>query len=84
MSHGDGRVTPSALSGFIASYQTVKVLNLGELWAIPIMLRLALIENLRRVADQISVGRAAGAEAGAFGVGSEYSGAAHGDRVGAE
>jgi hypothetical protein len=27
-------------------------LALGELWAIPIMLRLALIENLRRVASR--------------------------------
>src|SRR4029450_1552849 len=33
-------------------------LNLGELWAIPIMLRLALIENLRRVAVRIGAGRA--------------------------
>jgi hypothetical protein len=30
---------------------------LGELWAIPIMLRLALIENLRRVAARIAAGR---------------------------
>ena len=39
-----------SLNGFIASYQTVTPLKLGELWAVPIMLRLALIENLRRVA----------------------------------
>jgi cyclic beta-1,2-glucan synthetase len=30
---------------------------LGELWAIPIMLRLALIENLRRVAARIAADR---------------------------
>ena len=30
----------------MAAYQTVTPLKLGELWAIPIMLRLALIENL--------------------------------------
>ena len=35
---------------FVAAYQRVTTLTLGELWAIPIMLRLALIENLRRVA----------------------------------
>ena len=34
----------------MVAYQTVAPLTLGELWAIPIMLRLALIENLRRVA----------------------------------
>ena len=32
-------------------------LNLGELWAIPIMLRLALIENLRRVTARLAVQR---------------------------
>ncbi|MGO9621993.1 MAG: GH36-type glycosyl hydrolase domain-containing protein [Desulfobaccales bacterium] len=57
ISHGDGRVDPEALSSFIAAYQTVTALELGELWAIPIMLRLALIENLRRVAARIATDR---------------------------
>jgi cyclic beta-1,2-glucan synthetase len=55
ISHGDGRVDPESLSSFVAAYQQVTVLKLGELWAIPIMLRLALIENLRRVATRIAV-----------------------------
>ena len=54
ISHGDGRVDPENLSSFVAAYQTVSVLKLGELWAIPIMLRLALIENLRRVGARIA------------------------------
>ena len=57
ISHGDGRVDPENLSSFVAAYQTVSVLKLGELWAIPIMLRLALIENLRRVAARIAADR---------------------------
>ncbi|MCX5805829.1 MAG: cyclic beta 1-2 glucan synthetase [Proteobacteria bacterium] len=57
ISHGDGRVDPESLTGFVAAYQTVTVLKLGELWAIPIMLRLALIENLRRVAMRIAADR---------------------------
>jgi len=57
IAHGDGRVDPDSLRRFVATYQTVTPLRLGELWAIPIMLRLALIENLRRVAVRISVGR---------------------------
>ncbi|MHB8882429.1 MAG: GH36-type glycosyl hydrolase domain-containing protein [Thermodesulfovibrionales bacterium] len=57
ISHGDGRVDPENLSSFVAAYQTVTVLKLGELWAIPIMLRLALIENLRRVAARIAADR---------------------------
>ena len=55
--HGDGRVDPEILSRFSAAYQTVTVLKLGELWAIPIMLRLALIENLRRIAARIATDR---------------------------
>ena len=54
ISHGDGRVDPENLGSFVASYQSVSTLKLGELWAIPIMLRLALIENLRRVASRIA------------------------------
>jgi len=57
IAHGDGRVDPDSLSRFVAAYQTVTPLRLGELWAIPIMLRLALIENLRRVAVRIAAGR---------------------------
>ncbi|MCL5021892.1 MAG: cyclic beta 1-2 glucan synthetase [Nitrospirae bacterium] len=57
ISHGDGRVDSENLSSFVAAYQTVSVLKLGELWAIPIMLRLALIENLRRVAARIAADR---------------------------
>ncbi len=54
ISHGDGRVDAETLSRFVAAYQTVKPLELGELWAVPIMLRLALIENLRRVGARIA------------------------------
>ena len=58
ISHGDGRVDAESLSRFAAAYQSVTALKLGELWAIPIMLRLALIENLRRVGVRIAAGRA--------------------------
>jgi len=57
IAHGDGRVDPENLSRFVAAYQSVTPLKLGELWAIPIMLRLALIENLRRVAARIAGSR---------------------------
>ncbi len=53
--HTDGRIDIENLSGFINAYQSVTNLQLGELWAIPIMLRLALIENLRRVSSQIAI-----------------------------
>ncbi|MFA7281453.1 MAG: glucoamylase family protein, partial [Sterolibacterium sp.] len=56
IAHGDGRVDIQSLCRFVAAYQTEAVLKLGELWAIPIMLRLAVIENLRRVGVRIATG----------------------------
>jgi hypothetical protein len=56
VAHGDGRVDAESLSRFVAAYQTVTPLKLGELWAIPIMLRLAVIENLRRVGVLVAAG----------------------------
>jgi cellobiose phosphorylase len=57
ISHGDGRVDPESLRRFVEAYQEVTTLKIGELWAIPIMLRLALIENLRRVAARVAQNR---------------------------
>ncbi|MDD1728052.1 MAG: cyclic beta 1-2 glucan synthetase, partial [Methanospirillum sp.] len=57
IAHSDGRIDTENLFAFIDAYQQVTPLKLGELWAIPIMFRLALIENLRRVADIISENR---------------------------
>jgi cellobiose phosphorylase len=57
ISHGEGHIDSENLRGFVASYQTITALKLGELWAIPIMLRLALIENLRRIAVRVAAGR---------------------------
>ena len=56
IAHADGRIDTESLMRFVAAYQTVVPLKLGELWGIPIMLRLALIENLRRVATRIASG----------------------------
>jgi cyclic beta-1,2-glucan synthetase len=57
ISHADGLVDSERLNAFTRSYQTVAHLELGELWAVPIMLRLALIENVRRVAARMASGR---------------------------
>lgn len=57
ISHSDGRIDIESLSRFVNAYQAVTHLQLGELWAIPIMLRLALIENLRRVASLVAIDR---------------------------
>jgi len=57
ISHSDGHLDIKSLRSFIAAYQTVVKLQIGELWAIPIMLRLALIENLRRVSVRVAIDR---------------------------
>ncbi|WP_372985440.1 GH36-type glycosyl hydrolase domain-containing protein [Marinobacter sp.] len=54
ISHMDGRVDSDNVTQFIAAYQSVETLKLGELWAFPIMLKLALLENLRRVGVRIA------------------------------
>ncbi|MEO7166411.1 MAG: glucoamylase family protein [Chthoniobacterales bacterium] len=57
ISHVDAQIDAVALSAFVAAYQKVTPLNLGELWAIPIMLRLGLIENLQRVTSGLTSAR---------------------------
>ena len=57
ISHVDGRIDGQILHSFVAAYQKGRTLNLGELWAVPNMMRQALIENLRRVAARIATGR---------------------------
>ncbi len=54
ISHTDGQMDLETLSAFTRAYQSVSPLRLGELWAVPVMLRLALLENLRRVAQRIA------------------------------
>ncbi|MEO7095419.1 MAG: cyclic beta 1-2 glucan synthetase, partial [Polyangiales bacterium] len=64
ISHSHGRIDVEVVRGFVTSYQVVQPLLLGELWAIPIMLRLALLENLRRVVAGVTAGRRDREEAG--------------------
>ncbi|MEP7308093.1 MAG: glucoamylase family protein [Acidobacteriota bacterium] len=55
--HSDSRLDRSQLVRFLNSYQSVAPLSIGELWAWPSILKLALIENLRRLADEILMAR---------------------------
>jgi cyclic beta-1,2-glucan synthetase len=50
--HSDSRLHRQQLVRFMNSYQAVAPLTIGELWAWPSMLKLALIENLRRLAEE--------------------------------
>ena len=53
ISHTDSRADEDSVVAFIGAYQEVTSLTLGELWAVPTMLRLALLENLRRIAVRV-------------------------------
>ena len=57
ISHVDAQIDAEPLSAFVAAYQTVSTLKLGELWAVPIMLRLGLIEDLQRITTRLTIAR---------------------------
>lgn len=57
ISHVDAQIDAGPLGAFIDAYQAVATLKLGELWAIPIMLRLGLIENLQRITSRLNLAR---------------------------
>ncbi|MEP7161310.1 MAG: glucoamylase family protein [Dermatophilaceae bacterium] len=54
VAHTDSCFDPELLTRFVRAYEQRKPLSLGELWAVPISLRLLLVENLRRVADEVA------------------------------
>ncbi|MDA8439208.1 MAG: protein ndvB [Propionibacterium sp.] len=53
VAHTDSNVDPERLGAYIRAHETRKAMTVGELWAVPICLRIVLIENLRRLAEQI-------------------------------
>ena len=53
VAHTDSRFDPQMLSRFLRAYQRVQPLTIGELWAVAIALRVVLVENLRRLAEQM-------------------------------
>lgn len=52
--HTDGRLDRHNITDFFEAYQTVAPLTIGELWALPLMLRIALIDSLRQRVEQVS------------------------------
>ena len=53
VAHTDSRFDPDWLIRFVRAYQRVQPLTIGELWAVPISLRIVMVENLRRLAVRI-------------------------------
>ncbi|MBC7712312.1 MAG: hypothetical protein H7177_03180, partial [Rhizobacter sp.] len=63
VAHNDSLFDPELLKSVLKAYQRVQPLTMGELWAIPITLRVVLIENLRRLSARIVGSQLARAEA---------------------
>ncbi|MDX1996733.1 MAG: glucoamylase family protein [Thermoanaerobaculia bacterium] len=59
MRHGDGRLDEERLTRFVVAFETVTPLAIGELWALPSLLKLALVDNLRFWVDGVIAGRSA-------------------------
>lgn len=51
--HTDSQLNRESLQKFVNTYQSQVPLSSGELWAIPVMLRIILLENIRRLVEQI-------------------------------
>src|SRR4029079_16599015 len=66
VAHTDSRFEPETLQRFVRRFQRVQPLTIGELWAVPLALRIVLVENLRRLAEGIVRGRIARHEADAL------------------
>ena len=59
IAHTDSRFDPESLRRMLRAYQEVEPLTIGELWAVPITLRILLVDNLRRLAEEVVHNRAA-------------------------
>ncbi|AOY75885.1 GH36-type glycosyl hydrolase domain-containing protein [Clostridium formicaceticum] len=53
LSHTEGKLEERTLISFIESYQSQRVLKIAEIWAISLMIRCALMENIRRISEKI-------------------------------
>ena len=53
VAHNDSELDEARILHYVQAFQEVAPLTIGELWALPTMLRLVLLENLRRLAEQM-------------------------------
>jgi cyclic beta-1,2-glucan synthetase len=54
VAHTDSSFDSEIVVSYVKAYQEVQSLTIGELWAVSITLQIVLIENLRRLAQQIT------------------------------
>ncbi len=53
VAESDGALDVDTIRTFLGAFQSVSPLNIGELWAVPLMLRLRLVECLRSISLQV-------------------------------
>ena len=53
VTHTDGKINEDNLTDFITAYQSHNILYEREIWAIPVVMKIALVENIRRVCENI-------------------------------
>ena len=53
IAHTQSTVSEHSLTEFVRGFQTSETLKIGELWALPSVLRYVLIENLRRISIRL-------------------------------
>ncbi|SHI04026.1 Cellobiose phosphorylase [Clostridium collagenovorans DSM 3089] len=51
--HTDSNVDGDIINKFISAYQNNKILSSGELWALPLMIKMALIQNLSNICEKM-------------------------------
>src|SRR5262245_41504550 len=57
VAHSDSSVSAAMFEAVVEGYQSVDPLKIGELWALPSLLRFVLVENLRRIAVRVKHSR---------------------------
>lgn len=53
VAHSDSSVSAAMFEAVVEGYQSVEPLKIGELWALPSLLRFVLVENFRRIAVRV-------------------------------
>ncbi|MTI67917.1 MAG: glycosyl transferase [Firmicutes bacterium] len=53
ISHTDGKLDSEDLIGFVKAYQTRYILSIAEIWSLSLMLRIALIEYIKNISEEI-------------------------------
>jgi len=53
VAHTDGRIDENIILNYLKAYQSHRTLYDREIWALPMMMRLALIENIRNICEKI-------------------------------